>query len=659
MKRALRRLAVSSLVVVPALFAARDARADEVLHLGTSKLDPPTLVALGVVVPITGDDNHNAVVTMRFRVMGQSTWRDALPLYRVRPETVPPGWTPVPQFAGSIFDLVAATTYEVELHATDADGAVDQTVMLSGTTRAVPADPKTPRAVSVTNATTLNAALAAAMPGDVITLAPGTYAGQFSFNASGTADNPIVIRGMDATTVILDGGGCTGCNVLEAYGSFVHIESLTIQNGSRALRFQGMAAEGNVVRRVKIANVTLAIGSNPDQKNFYICDNTLVGRLAWPAVYSDDMGAHANDDGIHVEGNGHVICHNSIRGFGDAMKTEQVGARAVDFYGNDILTAYDNGVELDTAEGNVRLLRNRFTNTYATISVQPIYGGPAYVLRNVVVNVANEQMKFHGLGGNDGPSGVLVYHNTFVSPGLALGNYTTAPSHHFAIENNVFVGPAMPAGKVVEWDGPVDDGLYDYDGYFPDGRYTWNKLGVGYQNYASFAAAQAGGWEAHGRILALPIFASGLTPPAMYQTEVMPADVTLAAASNAIDQGTVFANVNDAFKGAAPDLGAYEVGCLVPTYGPRPNGVDESNAPAACGASIPPSGDGGGGGDGGAGGDGGIGGGDGGLGGDGGANGDNGGDSGGCGCRAAPASGGAATLAIAIAALLVARRRRR
>lgn len=577
------------------LLAARDARAADTLVVGQAKLDPPTIVALGVVLPITGDDNHNAKVTMRYRAAGRTSWRDALPLYRVRPETVPPGWTPAPQFSGSIFDLAPDTAYEIKLHATDPDGSFDRTIPLMGRTRAIPGDPKTPKAVSVTNAATLNAALAAAKAGDVITLAPGTYNGLFSFNASGTADNPIVVRGQDQSTVILDGGGCNGCNIVEVYGSFVHVEKLTIQNASRAVRFQGMAAQGNVVRRVHIQNVILAIGSNPNQRDFYIADNLIEGRLSWPAVYTDDGGLHANDDGIHVQGFGHVIAHNTLKGFGDAMKTEQDGARAIDFYGNEILSAYDNGVELDGAEGNVRLFRNRFTNTFAAISVQPVYGGPAYITRNIVVNVANEQMKFHGLGNNDGPSGVLVYHNTFVSPQLALGDYTTAACHHFAIENNLFVGPAMPAGKVVEWDAPTDDGLFDFNGYFPDGKFTWNKLGAGNQNYSTFSAAQAGGWEDNGRILTTPIFASGLVPPATYTTVVMPADVTLLPSSSAIDKGTLLANVNDSFAGTAPDLGAYEVGCPLPIYGPRPNNVDESNEPTGClGPPLEPSGDAGG-----------------------------------------------------------------
>ena len=88
-----------------------------------------------------------------------------------------------------------------------------------------------------------------------------------------------------------------------------------------------------------------------------------------------------------------------------------------------MLSAYDNGVELDGSEGNVRAASATASPTPTRrISFQPIFGGPAYAIRNVVVNVANEQMKFHALGGTppEEPSGVLVYHNTFVSPAHAL-----------------------------------------------------------------------------------------------------------------------------------------------------------------------------------------------------------------------------------------------
>jgi hypothetical protein len=574
---------LASLVGVAVAAWSAHALADDVLHVGQSQLDPPTLLALGVQLQITGDDNFNASVSVRYREAGAGSWRDAMPLMRVHPEDVT-GLTVPPQFAGSIFGLRPATAYEIELHATDSDGNVDQVLSLSGTTRAVPADPKTPNVVQVTDTASLQSALGSAKAGDVITLAAGTYAGSFSIDASGTADNPIVIRGVDRDTVILDGQGCDPCNVLEVYGSFVHVEKLTIAHASRGLRFQGQGAEANVVRRVKIQDVVLGIGSKDDQKNFYICDNELQGRLSWPAVYKDDGGAHANDDGINMAGNGHVVCHNRLTGFGDAMKIEQDGAVAVDFYGNEVLSAYDNGVELDASQRNARCFSNRFTNTYATISFQPIFGGPAYAIRNVVVNVADEQMKFHALGTTppEEPSGMIVLHNTFVSPSHALWMQTDATSHHFVIANNIFLGPASPEnGRTVDWTGGMEDGRWDYDGFFPDGVFAMH-LGATYEKFANFAAVQAGGWMPHGLLLDQATFANGLAAPATYTAALQPQDATLAAGSKALDKGAVYANVNDGYQGSAPDLGALELGCAVPIYGVRPEGTDESNQVWGC-----------------------------------------------------------------------------
>ena len=580
----MRRMLVRVLLLLVSL-GLELALADDVLRPGTPQLDRPTLMALGVKLPVSGDDNYNARVSVRYRQAGATAWREALPLFRVIPESVV-GWPVEPQFSGSIFDLRPATTYEIELHVVDPDGNVDQTLTLAGTTRAIPRDPAAPNEKVVTDAQGLRTALARAQPGDVIRLADGVYTGSFSMSAAGTPENPIVIRGTSQDGTILDGGDCSGCNVLEVYGAgWVHIERLTIRNANRAIRFQTHGAEGNVVRRVFILNTKLGIGSREDQKDFYIGDNILAGRLSWPSVYTDDGGAHSNDDGIRVQGFGHVICHNVISGYGDAMKVEQDGARAVDFYGNEVLSAYDNGVELDGSEGNARCLRNRFTNTYATLSVQPIYGGPAYLIRNVVVNVTNEQMKFHALGTvpPQEPSGIFAFHNTFVSPSLALNLSTSSATHHFLVLNNLFVGPAQLAGaRTVDWTGRIADGLFDYNGYFPDGGFRFYILGGAALSSPSFAALQRGGFETHGVLLGLPIFANGLRPPQSYRTTLEPQDTRLDAHSNAIDRGAVLPNVNDGFTGAGPDLGALELGCPAPIYGPRPEGVDESNEPLGC-----------------------------------------------------------------------------
>ena len=69
-----------ALSLVTLLLAAVSAPADDVLHPGTPQFDRPTLMALGIKLPITGDDNHNARVTVRYRRAGASAWKQALPL---------------------------------------------------------------------------------------------------------------------------------------------------------------------------------------------------------------------------------------------------------------------------------------------------------------------------------------------------------------------------------------------------------------------------------------------------------------------------------------------------------------------------------------------------------------------------------------------------
>src|SRR5256885_5754396 len=111
------RLFLVGLALAPAAALAGPA-----LVPGTPVLDRPTLMALGIQLPISGDDNMNASVTVRYRVAGSNAWFAALPLHRVDPSVVT-GRTVAAQFAGSIFDLRPNTSYEIELTPSDPDAA--------------------------------------------------------------------------------------------------------------------------------------------------------------------------------------------------------------------------------------------------------------------------------------------------------------------------------------------------------------------------------------------------------------------------------------------------------------------------------------------------------------------------------------------------------
>jgi hypothetical protein len=93
---------------------------------GDFLIDPPTLINLGFEWFIQGDENRNAAVAVSYRKKGESVWKDALPLLRLKGERVymasqvdviSPN-----MFAGSILDLAPDTAYEAQFVLSDPDG---------------------------------------------------------------------------------------------------------------------------------------------------------------------------------------------------------------------------------------------------------------------------------------------------------------------------------------------------------------------------------------------------------------------------------------------------------------------------------------------------------------------------------------------------------
>jgi hypothetical protein len=599
MRNRRRTLAIlSALIPITALMAGPPGPASAASGVvDTARLDPPTQTVLGVQLPITGTLSSAARVTVRYRRAGAVDWLTGLSLHRVRPDTVhrpaDSGPDPVPQFAGSVFDLTPATSYELELHLTDPGTGADETQTVTGTTRAMPADPISPTVHHLTTSDNLQTYLDAAGPGTVIQLATGTYSGNFRLTAgrSGTPDNPVVVRGEPGAQAVIAGtqGLDGGDPVLEVGASYAHIEDLTVRDGLRAIRFLDQTdasgrrypVTGAVVRRVHTEHTRYGVTTGANDHpigitNAYICDNVFAGSITDPHAHYDDGSGNSPDwDGVQV-GTGSVVCHNTFSGFGDAVVTASAGVRAVDVYGNDVRWTYDNGVEADHSEGNVRVFRNRFLNGFMPLSFQPVFGGPAYAFRNLIVNPFSEPLKFHNDGGTqDNANGVLVYQNTIVKAGVVLPLDASGRSTDFEIENNLFIG-GDGASDVVAWHAPFDNPLFDYNGYYPDARFTFNT-----DSYPSFGQVQAGGkYEAHGTLVPRDVFATLRPWPDTNQTAGTGVDASLAAGAPARDRALVLPNINNVPDGR-PDLGALEYGCPAPHYGDRTDGSDASDPGAA------------------------------------------------------------------------------
>ena len=146
-------------------------------------------------------------------------------------------------------------------------------------------------------------------------------------------------------------------------------------------------------------------------------------------------------------GSGHVIAHNAVAFFHDGIACaptacpepeRSLWAVAIDIYNNDIHVTGDDFIEADGGVHNIRVMRNRGINAAHTgLSAQPIFGGPAYYIRNIVYNTP-VALKFIN------PAGVIVYHNTIIAENRTATRVSNA---HF--RNNLFLGTDAPVGIAV------------------------------------------------------------------------------------------------------------------------------------------------------------------------------------------------------------------
>ena len=86
----------------------------------------------------------------------------------------------------------------------------------------------------------------------------------------------------------------------------------------------------------------------------------------------------------------------------------------------------------------------------------------------------------------------------------------------------------------------------------------------------AFAGLAAGsGLETNGRQINRTTCFTSFDVPGPAPVPIPPQHMTLTAGCAAVDAGVILPNINDGFVGTAPDLGAYELGQPLPTYGPR------------------------------------------------------------------------------------------
>lgn len=428
------------------------------------------------------------------------------------------------------------------------------------------------------------------------------FDGSMSLTLKGTREKPITIKAAGDGEVVIDGAG--NHRLFDVMASQYHIfENLTFRNTDVAI-FAGqkevMGAVGLAVKNCRFENVGFGVWTEyAGSSDFYIADNLILGRddrfrlIGWTGprwASAGPYGSHLLTSyyAIKVYGPGHVIARNAIAYFHDAIGISTYGtpekdpdrrASSIDIYGNDIHMSNDDFVETDGGVHNIRVFENRGVNAaQGGYSSQPVFGGPVYFYRNLLYHVpGGVAFKFSAK-----PAGLFVFHNTLIGEQVVGDPYSNV---HW--RNNLFLGRDTPARGIMTWANATTAYSSDYNGFRPNkgvtAQYRWLAPKPGqtaytpgkdeWLNFATLAEFRAAtGQETHGREVDFDIFEK-LSPPdpslrhAVYHA--MDLNFRLRPGGKAVDAGERIPTINDGFKGAAPDLGALELGAPEPRYGPR------------------------------------------------------------------------------------------
>jgi uncharacterized repeat protein (TIGR01451 family) len=533
-----------------------------------------TFVNIGVLWPVTGDVDRDSRMTLEFRQQGDTDWSPAAPAMRANPGTIVDGQPlGLNHWAASAMFLQPGTPYDLRATLSDPDGGT-VTRLLSAMTRSEPQpNPNgSQRYVVPGNGggdgsagapfRGASAAVAAAQPGDVFVLAAGTYAA-FTVTKSGLPGTPIVFRGPIAGGAIIDGAATTRGVVTLADGvSWVILDQLSIQNGAYGVHAQSV--QNVVLRRSTIRDVDFGYYNTREdnlEANQTLIDNQIVGRVPWPGT------GIPLQRGIDLRGSGNIVAYNFVQNFGDCISVQPIYGPGGDndIYGNDARFCVDDGIEIDYSIANTRVWRNRVTNARTGVSTQPIRGGPAYILRNMLFNLESSPIKL-----NNSPSGIFVFHNSSVM----LGNGLSDPGvtwRNVQLRNNAIVGTRYAFEFVTVRDEGFRD--FDYNAWHTthttntpaDPDFKWENV-----RYARLTNLRAIGVETHGIEAALSHFVNATLPTAA--TEALPPEsrnLSLVTGAPEIDAGQVLPNINDSFVfDGKPDIGAFEYALPLPAYGP-------------------------------------------------------------------------------------------
>ncbi len=509
----------------------------------------PTFNSIGLYVSYQGDVNLNSRCEVRYRARDERKWRRGLDLIRCPDDS---------EFRGSLLILKPGTAYEIKIVPIDPDlsGEYPEPIELRERTW----DEEVPI-------------------GRVERLRPGLIDEPLIITDRGKPDGWILYTPPEGKESVIDVGTRAPEAILIRDAAYVIVRNLMIRGGTKhginivsshhiwvqRCDISGWGEigkpgpDGRMVDGTgRVINLQAGVRVGPECSQVSVEHNFIHSPRG--SANSWALGHPAGPQGVILweTGGNNVVRYNDIIGceghrWNDGIESVANGSvlggpyRDTDIYGNIIMFANDDGIELDGGQINVRCWHNRIEWTLCGISCAPCIKGPSYVFRNLIANLGDERgmtvAAFKMGGGHRLSPGLnLILHNTVYGRvrGLCSVGYGGDSGYHAISRNNLFAGPKSYVDILDKSDPPVSD--FDYD-----------LLGRG-----GLKAPQGG--EEH-----------DITDPPILKGEEI-GDYRLAPGSPGWDAGLLLPGVNDDFIGKGPDMGAFE-GDSPRFFPPRPDGM--------------------------------------------------------------------------------------
>ncbi|MDQ8197075.1 right-handed parallel beta-helix repeat-containing protein [Pelagicoccus enzymogenes] len=507
--------------------------------------------------------------SVRYRAQGEGEWKEALPLWfdDYAHEEAPQFSN---EYRGSIVGLREGVRYEVELSL--AGGLASQTVTVE--TRS--SDFKIARVVTL----------------------PERIEETITISEGGNPKDGYVLYQAGEKGTVVDGRNSDRVNVL-VEADFVIIRGLTLVNASQH------GIELGEVQDVVIEDCDIsgwgqdlddgwgrnfdsavfhetAEGEEKTLKRIVIQNNSMhhprANSNSWTQARESRNGSRhpIGPQGISfINAEGEIVVrHNRIYSDWEHMFNDAMGewhnfgyggfpVRDSDIYGNWISHCWDDGLEIEGANQNVRVWGNVIDSTFGAIATAGTSVGPCYVFRNIYLRSRKGPDAYRGqfflkLGGEPRSEAytkgrIYVFHNTILQPAPWEGTDETSGAQaglKFSTQRKVQVN--VQSRNNILW-LRHDNGHAVYDGQSTE----LNDFNYDLYNGRVQAHPSSESEGIHG----VPVFAASLREGAIW---AMP----LAEESPGYDAGARLPNFNDDYFGNGPDMGAIESGKPLPGYFP-------------------------------------------------------------------------------------------